>query len=56
MARSVKGVDQRDSRDLGKYRREDWDGVTMMACCNCMGRLKGGCTFHVRDLVRRAMG
>ena len=52
MDRDVTGA----SRALGKYCWEDWDGVTMRSCFNCMAGLTGGCEFRVWELVRRAMG
>ena len=58
MSRSVTGVDQRDSRDLGKYSWVDWEGVTLRACCNwaLVCRSIGGFLFCVCDLLRHAMG
>ena len=58
MDRSVTGVDQRDSRGLGKYCWADWEGVTLRACFNwsLVRRAIGRCVFCVCGLVRHAMG
>ena len=52
--RSVTGLDQSVSRNLGKYCWEDWERVTLRACYNwdLVRRGIGGCIFCVWDLVR----
>ena len=58
MDRAVAGLDQRASRDLGKYRWDAWEDLTVRDCCNwaLVSRSIGGCAFFVWDMVRHAMG